>query len=72
MYIVHSVLFCYVLGTTSRPVGVAYHPVNIGACLSTVHTYDVVVYFLYGVEAGVTYTDTYTYLWRMGLEISFF
>ena len=24
-YLVHSVLLCYILGTTSRPVGVAYH-----------------------------------------------
>ena len=66
MYVVLSVLLCYMLGTTSRPVGVAYHFVYIGACLSSVLTYDA-IYFLYGVEDGVVYTDTYTYFWRMGL-----
>ena len=71
MYVVDSVHGCYILGTTSRPVGVAYHLVYRGACFFTVHAYAVVVYLHYGVEASVVYIDTYTYCWRMGLAGSF-
>ena len=43
--IVYSVHVCYILGTTSRPVGVAYHLVYSGACLFTVHSYVAMVTF---------------------------
>ena len=43
MYIVYLVLVYYILGTTSRLVGVACHLVHSDACLFTVHSYAAVV-----------------------------
>ena len=67
MYVVLSVLLCYMLGTTSRLMGVAYHFVYTGACLFIIHIGDVIGYFLYGDEDGVAYTDTYMYYWWKGM-----
>ena len=41
--------------------------VYVGVCLPSVLAYAVDIYFLYGVEDGVAYTDTYMYCWRLGL-----
>ena len=70
MYIVYSVsllFLCYILGTTSRFVGIAYHIVQLCMYGSFILFLLPFIYFLYGVEAGVLYTDTYMYLRRMGL-----
>ena len=70
MYIVYSVsllFLCYILGTTSRFVGIAYHIVQLCMYGSFILFQLPFIYFLYGVEAGVLYTDTYMYLRRMGL-----
>ena len=67
MYLIYSVLLCYILGTTSRPVGVAYH---------SVYTVHVFLLFIAMLLLLVTldwscgwcgYTDIYTYYWWLGL-----
>ena len=67
MYLIYSVLLCYILGTTSRPVGVAYRLYIYCARFLIVHTYNVDGYFLYEVVVDADYTDIYTYFWRKGL-----
>ena len=70
MYNVYSVsllFLCYILGTTSRFVGIAYHIVQLCMYGSFILFLLPFIYFLYGVEAGVLYTDTYMYLRRMRL-----
>ena len=52
---------------TSRFVGIAYHIVQLCMYGSFILFLLPFIYFLYGVEAGVLYTDTYMYLRRMGL-----
>ena len=66
MCIVHSLLLCYIW--VRRPNLWESRTLCIYcACFFVVHIYDVVGYFLYGVEDGADYTDTYTYYWWTGL-----
>ena len=67
----YSLLFLYIiLGTTSRFVGIAYHIVQLCMYGSFILFQLPFICFLYGVENGVEYTDTYMYYWWKGLARS--
>ena len=67
IYVIDSVSVClYFWGTTSRPVGVAYHLYIL--CMSLYCSYLCCWWiFLVWSLVGVAYTVIYTYCWRLGL-----